>query len=350
MKILVNSESLQNAEGGISRASRLFIKYLNKKKEDFNFDININCFRSYEDIPPFNKNIKFANNSKILFLINNIRGLLNNNLIIYDHIDLAKAHINILNKNYLLFGYGVDMWEMSKKQLHISKLSKKMFICSNFTLSKMQKLHNEVFENAEVCWLGSFDDNCQKKISRENKEINILILGRIDDDRKGHFLILEVWKEIIKKHKNIKLNIVGKSIIKDKIINKIEEYQIQETVVYHGYVAEDKIQKLWNETDIFIMPGTVEGFGFVYIEAMKNSVPIIASIHDAGNEINKNEVTGFNIDQFNNKELFNAIDVLIENENLRKSFSENAFKRFNHNFKFSNYENRMDNIFLNLIS
>ena len=110
------------------------------------------------------------------------------------------------------------------------------------------------------------------------------------------------------------------------------------------------MQNIWDKTDIFIMPGTVEGFGFVYIEAMKNSIPIIASIHDSGNEINENKVTGFNIDQFNKKELFDALDILITNENLRKKFSENALKRFKDYFKFSDYENRMDKIFLNLIS
>ena len=117
-------------------------------------------------------------------------------------------------------------------------------------------------------------------------------LGRIDDHRKGHFQILEIWKEIVKKHKNVKLNIVGKSIIKDKLIKKIKDYEIESSVKYHGYVEEVEMQNIWDKTDIFIMPGTVEGFGFVYIEAMKNSIPIIASIHDSGNEINENKVTG----------------------------------------------------------
>jgi len=200
----------------------------------------------------------------------------------------------------------------------------------------MRKSHNQPFDNAEVCWLASYDDKFQDKINKQTKEINILILGRIDDHRKGHFQILEIWKEIVKKHKNVKLNIVGKSIIKDKLIKKIKDYEIESSVKYHGYVEEVEMQNIWDKTDIFIMPGTVEGFGFVYIEAMKNSIPIIASIHDSGNEINENKVTGFNIDQFNKKELFDALDILITNENLRK--------------KFSDYENRMDKIFLNLIS
>lgn len=95
------------------------------------------------------------------------------------------------------------------------------------------------------------------------------------------------------------------------------------------------------------MPGIVEGFGIVYIEAMKNSLPVIASIHDAGNEINKNGITGFNIDQFDKKEFINAMSILIENDNLRRDFSNNAFLNYKNNFKFSDYEKRMDKIFPN---
>ena len=352
MKILYNTESLENAEGGISKASRLFLKYLNKKKTQNDLIINLNCYRSFENIYPYNVNISFAGSSKLRFFFNNAKGLVNNDLVIYDHIDLSKAHLNYFNKNYLIFGYGVDMWEMSNKQLDACKKAKKMFLCSEFTLSKMKSEKNQSFDNAEVCWLGSYDDKFQEKINVQDQDnkLNILILGRIDDHRKGHFEILNVWKELIKKHQNIRLNIVGKSAIKEQIIKKIKDYQIGNTVKYYGYVEESKIQTIWDNTNIFIMPGTVEGFGFVYIEAMKNSIPIIASTHDAGNEINKNNVTGFNIDQFDKKELFEALDVMIQNDDLRKKFSKNALKRFMNNFKFSDYEKRMDKIFLKLIS
>jgi len=350
MKILYNTESLEKAEGGISAASRLFLKYLNSKKKNQNLAINLNCLRSYEDNHPFNTNLKFAQNSKFKFFMNNLRGLMKNNLIIYDHIDLAKAHLSFFNKNYLIFGYGVDMWEMSKKKVKIAENSKKIILCSHFTESKMNTNLNYNFKNTEVCWLSSYDDEYKKRVFRDdNKEINILILGRIDDDRKGHFLILDIWNDLKRKYKNIKLTMVGRSIIKDKIIKTIKDYQIQDSVSYLGYVKENDLQNIWNKTDIFFMPGTVEGFGFVYIEAMKNSVPIIASTHDSGNEINENEVSGFNIDQFDKKQLIQSLSILIENKELRMKFSENALNRFKKNFKYSDYEKRMDNIFLNFI-
>ena len=352
MQILYSAESLEKAEGGISKASRLFLKYLNKKKKQSDLTINLNCYRSFENVHPYNENISYAASSKVKFFLNNTKGLFKNDLIIYDHIDLSKAHLNFVNTNYLIFGYGVDMWEMTNKQLDVCKKAKKIFLCSEFTLSKMKNEKDQLFSNAEVCWLGSYDDKSQDKINVRDKgnKLNILILGRIDDHRKGHFEILDVWKELVKKHQNIKLHIVGKSIIKEQINKTIKNYEIGNTVKYYGYVEESKIQTIWDNTDIFIMPGTVEGFGFVYIEAMKNSVPIIASVHDAGNEINENNVTGFNINQFDKKKLFDALDIMIQNDDLRKKFSKNALNRFINNFKFSDYEKRMDKIFLKLIS
>ena len=52
-----------------------------------------------------------------------------------------------------------------------------------------------------------------------------------------------------------------------------------------GDLKDEKLRNIYQESDIFILPSlprakSVEGFGFVYLEASSNGIPVIA--HQTG--------------------------------------------------------------------
>jgi len=114
----------------------------------------------------------------------------------------------------------------------------------------------------------------KKKIPKSVQ--NVLFVGRLAPQKNLHML-LKAFILINKKNiKNIKLHIVGsgedenslkKIILKEKLTN----------VILHGRVSDDKLKDLYINSDLFILPSIKESFGMVLIEAMANNLPIIAS-------------------------------------------------------------------------
>ena len=51
---------------------------------------------------------------------------------------------------------------------------------------------------------------------------------------------------------------------------------INEVVRFHGRVSDDSLERLYEESDLFVMPSHYEGYGIVYAEAMRAGLPVIA--------------------------------------------------------------------------
>jgi phosphatidylinositol alpha-1,6-mannosyltransferase len=92
------------------------------------------------------------------------------------------------------------------------------------------------------------------------------------------------------------------------------------------------------------MPSRQEGFGIVYVEAMRHGLPIIASVHDAGQEVNMDQVTGFNIDLDRPGELAERVILLLRDANLAQWMGIAAAARWREHFAWTAFRKRLEPI------
>ncbi len=107
-----------------------------------------------------------------------------------------------------------------------------------------------------------------------------------------------------------------------------------------GFVQDDQMNEIWKKTKILAMPSRGEGFGLVYIEAMRHGRPVIASIHDAAQEININGETGFNVDLDVPGQLADRIVYLLTHQKEAIQMGENGRQRWKEHFRFSAFRDR----------
>ena len=86
-------------------------------------------------------------------------------------------------------------------------------------------------------------------------------------------------------------------------------------------------EKYYKESKILCLTSTYEGFGMVMIEAQQyGCVPIAYDSFESLGDIIDDGVNGFKISPFKNKKYTEKMELLINDENLRKKMSLNAME------------------------
>lgn len=133
---------------------------------------------------------------------------------------------------------------------------------------------------------------------------------------KGYDLLIEAWDFVSKKHPDWTVSIYGKGDTSglQELINK---KGLTKQIVFCGPTSN--IQEKYLESSFLILPSRSEGFGMVLIEAMACGLPCISFDCPCGpRDIVENGKNGFLIEPENVILLANAINKIIEQDDVRK--------------------------------
>ena len=95
---------------------------------------------------------------------------------------------------------------------------------------------------------------------------------------------------------------------------------------------------------LFAMPSTGEGFGLVYLEAMREGLPCVALAGGAASEIVLHRETGWLVDDRRGSELPDAIAALLSSPELREQYGACGRSRFERDFDFVAFRDRLGRI------
>jgi glycosyltransferase involved in cell wall biosynthesis len=97
----------------------------------------------------------------------------------------------------------------------------------------------------------------------------------------------------------------------------------------------DRISTLLSASDIFLMPSTAEAFGLMALEAMACGTPLIVFDGTALPEVIGD--AGLVVPMRDSSALANAIDQLLENDDLRIHLGKNALRRIENHFTLQQF-------------
>ena len=173
----------------------------------------------------------------------------------------------------------------------------------------------------EIIFSGIIDDVfIEKENNKRDTCVNILFVGRFDK-QKGVDVLLNTFINL--KRNDIKLQLVGDSVLEDDNIKKNERYP---NVEFLGWVSHDEISKYYLNADVVIIPSRWEAFGLVGIEAMKYGKPIIVSNRGALPELVVDKVNGRIFDYDDPNSLADLLEKINKDELLEMGM--NALKIF----------------------
>ena len=120
-------------------------------------------------------------------------------------------------------------------------------------------------------------------------------------------------------------------IVKGNFFKKIRKLSKETNckISFLGDLPDHKLREIYQISDLFVLPSmprlnSVEGFGFVYLEASSYGIPILAHRSGGVEDAVKDGITGILSNPQNPNEFIAGLQNLLENESLRLKIGENG--------------------------
>lgn len=157
----------------------------------------------------------------------------------------------------------------------------------------------------------------------------IVIAGRLVKF-KGHRFVIEAMPEVIRKHPDAGLVIVGSGEMENELKALVKSLEMERYVTFTGYSNE--VTRWMYNSDIVSVPSISEGFGVVLLEAFNCSKLVVAFNVPACNELMEHRKTGMLIDPFNVSQLSASLVELFEDPSMANAIGAAAHKRLKEYF------------------
>ena len=203
-------------------------------------------------------------------------------------------------------------WKYWIKLILLSRYSKALVSGTiHATMLKKMKFNGQIVITKGV----GFIEKTQivNNVKQKNNPLRFLYIGRLIKLKNLNILI-EVFNDL-----GLPLTIVGRGVLKNELESKAKS-----NIKFEGFIDNTRINNLYNQNDIFILPSLSEAWGLVVEEALYYGLPIIAS-NRVGSypELVTDHNTGVTFDPLNKESLKNAIYMLINNFDYYKNNVDN---------------------------
>jgi phosphatidyl-myo-inositol dimannoside synthase len=179
--------------------------------------------------------------------------------------------------------------------------------------------------------------------ARSVGERMILIVSRLSASEryKGHDQLVDVLAAVRTAVPDAQLVIVGEGSDRGRLIKRAQASGAGEAVLFTGFASRELCHALLAGCRLFAMPSRGDGFGLVYLEAMRFAKPCIASPFDGGSEVVVDGVTGFHVDPDQPEALRAALERLLQDEGLNQRLGRAGLERLNEKYRFEHFRQRL---------
>jgi glycosyltransferase involved in cell wall biosynthesis len=169
-----------------------------------------------------------------------------------------------------------------------------------------------------------------------------LIVARMSaaERYKGHDALLDVWPDLLSRHPDAVLAVAGDGDDRLRLEARAATLGLIRAVRFLGRVDDRQLAELYRSCRLFVMPSRDEGFGLVFLEAMRAAKPCIGG-RGAASEIIEHGVTGLIVDPDSRHELSAALLRLYSEPHTCEQFGAAGRERFLSSFTDDGFRARL---------
>lgn len=226
---------------------------------------------------------------------------------VYKYLDFSKTKAIMTEHNF----HNNDKKYIAK----LVKCSKKFHTLVLCTLSL-----KEYYEKIMYCKC-VYIPNVIESVSNKDADINsnyLISVGRLSPE-KGFLDLIDVFKLIKEKKKDMKLYLIGEGYERERLEQKIKSLGLEKDIILTGNLSSKELEKYYLKSSIYLMSSFTEIFGLVLIEAMNYGLTCVAfSSADGAKYLLKDNVGYLIENRDKNKMAKTVIELLSDREQLKE--------------------------------
>jgi phosphatidylinositol alpha-1,6-mannosyltransferase len=171
-----------------------------------------------------------------------------------------------------------------------------------------------------------------------------LMLGRMlrSEDYKGHRQMINAWPRVLEGLPEAELWIAGGGDLRPELAQLAVALGLGSRVRFFGQISEEEKERLIAQCRCLAMPSRGEGFGLVYLEAMRMGRPCLVSDKDGGREVVNPPEAGLAINPDDPAPLAAATVRLLRAGPEWDQFSSQARSRYESQFTAQHFRERLN--------
>ncbi len=210
--------------------------------------------------------------------------------------------------------------------------------------SKIQTIYNgvQISSNGQNSNLASL----RAQLGLASNDFVIGTIGRLEPV-KDYASLIRMSAPVLIKYRHAKLMIVGDGSQRAELEKLTQELGISSQTIFTGYQKE--VSNYLQLINLFALTSISEGISNVLLEAMANSIPVIATEVGGNPEVVRHNQTGLVIPRSNLNQITEKIELLINNPELTKNLGLNGRKRVEEKFTIPKMVSEYQSLYRNSI-
>jgi glycosyltransferase involved in cell wall biosynthesis len=245
-------------------------------------------------------------------------------------------------RRYGIVLHGIEAWVRAEwKDRLAARWADVVIATTRYTASEFSQRNGVSPEKLRVVPLALGDNAVQDALGHANsKPVRLLTVGRLASSEryKGVDTLMHAMARLADAGVKVELDVVGTGDDLNRFRRLAADIGVSNHVHFVGHVSDERLQELYACCDVFAMPSKGEGFGIVFLEAMRNGKPCIGGNHGGTPEVIDDGVTGFLVEHGDVYGLAEKIRKLVESPELRSRMGSEGKLKVQRHYLFDCFD------------
>lgn len=265
-------------------------------------------------------------------------------VIVVWHLALLKLvpFLRARDARVIVFLHGIEAWRVQDPLTRWLLPRVHVFLSNSaYTYDRFLQFHPHLEKIAQrIVPLGIGDPAPAVSESLPPRALMLSRLAR-GEDYKGHRELLDAWTRVLEKIPDAELWIAGDGDLRVDLETTAHAKNLDARVKFLGRVSDAQKQELLRASRALMMPSRGEGFGLVYVEAMRWGRPCLVSDCDAGRAVVNPPEAGLAANPNDADALERAVVRLLTPGEEWDAWSRAARKRYAEHFTAAQFQKRL---------